>query len=131
MIITHNQLKDKARELLRKKGFKNSEIKDEYSVKLGNKRFQIVDIVGIKKDKKIAIECGGINKNLDPLRDIFDEVIVLPYVSKSGAEYHCSNCDHQWRSRVETPLQCPKCKRYFEIVPELKRPVREFHDQKE
>lgn len=24
----------------------------------------------------------------------------------------CSKCGHEWMSRVQKPLQCPKCKRY-------------------
>lgn len=24
----------------------------------------------------------------------------------------CIKCDYQWKSRVQTPRQCPRCKRY-------------------
>ncbi len=115
MLIKHIKLIEKGKDLLRKKGFKNKEIHTEYEVNLGNGRFQRIDVVGITKSNKVAIECGGVNKNIEPLKKIFDEVIIIPYVKVQGNRYHCYNCNHQWTSRVEKPQECPKCKRYFQF----------------
>jgi predicted Zn-ribbon and HTH transcriptional regulator len=27
-------------------------------------------------------------------------------------KYKCKHCSYQWLSRVEVPVQCPRCKRY-------------------
>ena len=59
---------------------------------------------------------GGGNK------PYFDEVIILPYVTKSGNIFHCVNCDHSWTSRIaKIPIACPKCKRYFKIEDEKRK----------
>jgi len=62
---------------LLKKGFKEYEIHFEYIVP---ERF-IVDCVGIKKDLRVAIECGGISgvNRIKQLKKTFDEVIHLKY----------------------------------------------------
>jgi len=27
-------------------------------------------------------------------------------------ENKCNKCDYEWKSRIENPKSCPKCKRY-------------------
>ena len=113
MIVTHNELMEQAKEILRKKGFKEDEIHTEYEMKIGDNRFQRIDVVGISKTQKIAIECGGLHKNIAPLKNLFDSVIILPYVKNVFGKFMCSNCEYEWSSRVEFPKQCPRCKRYL------------------
>ena len=35
----------------------------------------------------------------------------------------CQYCKHEWESRVEFPLACPKCKRYL--------PLKQFEEQED
>ena len=123
MKITHEQLKESGRKILLRKGFKESEIFEEYpiNVKSKNRKRYVIDIAGVKKDFKVAIECGSLSKNKNELKKLFDEVIILPYVRKTGEMFYCSNCEHSWFPRVEKPKQCPKCKRYFELEEEIKK----------
>lgn len=116
MIINHMDLIEKAIDILKEQGFKDSEIKKEYQVKLKDGTFKIVDVVGINSKERIAIECGGLTKDISVLNPFFNRVIHLPYVMGHGREYSCIGCNHQWISRVDIPKQCPKCKRYFKIT---------------
>ncbi len=54
----HLALKKKGRAILRKAGFKESEIYEEYDWK----KF-IIDVAGINENKKFFIECGTIEKD--------------------------------------------------------------------
>ncbi len=65
---------------LKKEGFKETEIFFEYKIP-----GMIVDIVGIKKDKKVAVEIGNLNggpSRLKKLSKHFDKVIHIPYIVK-------------------------------------------------
>lgn len=115
MIIKHKELVDKGRKILLEKGFKESEIMEEETIKLSDGSLKVVDIVGTNKKMKVGIECGGLTKNMEIIKKEFDEFILIPYVGRSGNKFHCSNCDHQWVSRVEIPRACPGCKRYFHL----------------
>jgi len=70
------------------KGYK---VSTEQTCKVGNLSFR-VDVVGIRNDKLIAVECGNIHKligeekgrgripeKLQLLSEIFDKVIWIPY----------------------------------------------------
>lgn len=77
----HRALKEKAKEILKKKGFSDKEIFNEYQVEFSeNVKFRHdVDVAGIKPDLKIAIEIGSTPKNrINNLKKIFDEVIHIP-----------------------------------------------------
>ena len=78
----HKDLKKLAHIILYKKGFNETEIHEEYVLDLlqSTKRCFRVDVVGISKDKKIAIELGTTNpKKLTQLELFFDKVIHIPY----------------------------------------------------
>ena len=77
---THTAFKKIAVDILKEKGFKPDEIKEEYFVEYngdGRTRYEI-DVVGINRDYKIAVECGitEYSKILN-LQKIFNEVIVV------------------------------------------------------
>jgi len=76
----HKQLKILGRTLLRNRGFDHVDIFEEHKITIGKKYF-IVDICGIKENKKsVAVECGNTNpEKLINLKLYFDEVIHLPY----------------------------------------------------
>lgn len=77
----HRTLKEKAKKILREKGFKDSEIFSEYPVKFDEEvKFRHdVDIAGIKPELKIAIEIGSTPKNrINNLKKFFDQVIHIP-----------------------------------------------------
>ena len=90
MLKEHDALKEVAIKILTNMGYTSNEIKQEYWVQpqqnhLGQNNslhgFR-VDVVGIKPDKKIAIECGNTpGEKIAALKMFFDEVIVLPYFS--------------------------------------------------
>lgn len=69
-------------DILKDKGFEPREIHEEYSLSLFNgiNRY-IIDLVGIKDNFKIAIECGsvGLSKITD-LKKYFDEIIIVDAV---------------------------------------------------
>lgn len=96
----HNRLKAKAAKTLVEKGFKQKEVKQEFTVyvpvsedekkiimkkieelekKLRPRRFR-VDVVGISSSRKVAVECGYTDsEKLEKLKEVFDEVYVLEY----------------------------------------------------
>ena len=91
MTANHTALKEVARKVLANMGYTPDEIKEEYSV--GGYDFRKsfrVDVVGLKKDKRVAIECGATpGEKIAALKMYFDEVIVLPYFTLNikKAEY--------------------------------------------
>ncbi len=86
----HEALKQIAVKILIDMGFTMEEIKEEYWVSpysLYSRRdsdlkgFR-VDVVGLKPNKKVAIECGKTpGEKIAALKMFFDQVIVLPYFS--------------------------------------------------
>ena len=77
---THYELKKKAVEILKEKyGFKDSEIRTEYPV-LYKGHHLIVDVVGVRKDFKVAVECGRAKRErIERLKMLFDEVLHIRY----------------------------------------------------
>jgi len=78
----HKDLKKLAHIILYKEGFNETEIYDEYvlDVPKSTKRNFRVDVVGLSKNKKIAVELGTTNsKKLTQLELFFDKVIHIPY----------------------------------------------------
>jgi len=78
----HLLLKQQAKKILvTEYNFKPSEIKKEYYKKSG-KFGPRVDIVGISKQNKIAIECGAMHcpSKIEKLKESFDKIIWLPYL---------------------------------------------------
>ena len=77
---THLSFKKIAVDILKEKGFKSEEIKEEYTVEYkqdGRTKYE-VDVVGINKDYKIAIECGTTEySKILNLQKIFNEVIIV------------------------------------------------------
>jgi hypothetical protein len=84
--LAHKQLKKQAKELLKKLGFSDSEIFEEYPIK-GFPRDFIIDVAGISLTKRAAVECGQLDRlkeavlrgQIGELDKPFDEVIHLPY----------------------------------------------------
>ncbi|MEM2914014.1 MAG: hypothetical protein QXH91_01240 [Candidatus Bathyarchaeia archaeon] len=69
------ELIEKAKEILRAKGFREDQIYEDFEFK--NHR---IDVVGWSKEKKIAVECGHSSRvKLEELLKFFDEVIHLPF----------------------------------------------------
>jgi len=107
----HNKLVEKAKQLLITKGFKQDEIFEEYTITGQNGTWVVVDVAGIRNDKKIAVECGSIGQNrIAKLKQYFDDVLHIPYVKRDGDKIICLFCDYIWLSRVEYPKECPRCK---------------------
>ena len=80
--LAHKDLKKLAHLILYKEGFDESEIQEEYvlDVPKSSRRNFRVDVVGLSKDKKIAVELGSTNpKKLTQLELFFDKVIHIPY----------------------------------------------------
>jgi len=77
MSISHVDLIKKAKEILKKKGFREDEIHEEF----GFKNYRI-DVVGWSNNKKIAVDCGYCDPSkCEELKKFFDEVICLPLTS--------------------------------------------------
>jgi len=75
MGISHLNLVEKAKDILRESRFKEDEIHEEFWFK--NYR---IDVVGWSTGKKIAIECGfSSSRKREELKKFFDEVLYLPY----------------------------------------------------
>ena len=84
--LTHRELKEKGKEILRDKGFREDEIKEEFKLKIGkSNRFYLVDVAGIKDgDIEIAVECGSLKaEKMAMLRELTKEVIHIPHFSKA------------------------------------------------
>ncbi len=99
MSASHMDLVEKAKEILRERGFSENEIYQEFWFK--NYR---IDVVGWSEEKKIAIECGlsGSSKRRD-LKKFFDEVLYLPYelsvpsTSRETGHHESSRLPSLWR----------------------------------
>lgn len=80
----HKYLKIIAKEYLKDLGFSDNEIFEEYVIKEGQmKKALRVDVVGIKGERRIAIECGRTPADkIAQLNLYFDEVICLPYMNE-------------------------------------------------
>ena len=95
----HSDLKIAALEWLEARGFKDIELEVTilYNSEGNHRRKFMIDVVGRRKGKKVAVECGGsLNNKLDTLLGLFHEVYVLPYGReepvkwKKGSEIcHC------------------------------------------
>lgn len=108
--VRHVFLKQLAVDLLKAMGFADSEIHEEYQVRVRGLKNFIVDVVGLKHGKSVAVEVGDCDaKKLMTLEGLFDEVIWLPYIGSrsfdrdearktylAGLEDECS----QLRTRV-------------------------------
>lgn len=76
----HKLLKQRAKQELKRKGFKSKEIFEEHWV--DDKKYRI-DVVGKNENNSIAYECGNTTADkLKNLAKIFDTVIWTPYISK-------------------------------------------------
>jgi len=67
-------------DILREKGFRPMEIFEEYQVKWaeGGRTKYVVDLAGIAKDRRVAVECGETERSkFLNLRKVFDEVLVI------------------------------------------------------
>jgi len=78
MTKSRSDLIEKAKDILRQKGYKDNEIYEDFGFR--NHR---IDMVGWKKDRKIAVICGQCDQGmLADLRNFFDEVIFLPHEAR-------------------------------------------------
>lgn len=83
--VHHEIIKEVAKDMLRKLGFEDKQIKEEYTVRPSNKKWRWrIDVVGISKEHKTAVECGKYNptKVLE-LMKIFDDVYLLDLEAKA------------------------------------------------
>jgi len=81
MFNSHSELIEKAKDILMQKGYMENEIYEDFGF-----RDHRIDIVGWKKDRKIAVACGKWDREkLADLRDFFDEVVYLPYISRTSS----------------------------------------------
>jgi hypothetical protein len=93
MTVKHTALKEVARGILKDMGFKENEIEEEYVVvggknynsnenMLAPKKYVRVDVVGINKERSVAIECGICSaEKISLLKFFFTDVILLPFFS--------------------------------------------------
>jgi len=81
-VTEHQNLKAYGKKVLLSLGFTEQEIQEEYCVKFDGMREKLlVDIVGISRCRKVAIECGNTpSEKMIKLQMYFDEVILLPYL---------------------------------------------------
>ena len=96
----HRAYKNIAIDILKEKGFDPREIHEEHDVEYTvNGRIKYtVDIVGIKDNYRVAIECGQTElSKLTNLRKIFDEVIWVN--AKLVIEFY-----DQWKSKYYTEI---------------------------
>jgi len=75
----HIVYKKVGKDILKDKGFEPREIHEEYSFLLANGiNKYIIDLVGIKDEFKIAIECGNVGlSKINYLKKYFNEVIIV------------------------------------------------------
>lgn len=96
----HIAFKKIAIDLLQVRGFSSSEIQEEYGIEFrvdGQTRY-VVDIVGVKGDYKVAVECGETpHYKLIDLRKLFNEVLIVD-VSKVVEMYE------YWRAKYHTTV---------------------------
>jgi len=78
-------LVQKAIDYLRGQGFKDEEIYTAFVIQTEFRpQPRIVDVVGIKSDYKVAIECGKTSPALlEMLQPYFDEVLHFPFAKGS------------------------------------------------
>ena len=96
----HRAYKSVAIDILKEKGFEPREIHEEHDVEYAvNGRVKYtVDIVGVKDNYRVAIECGQTElSKLTNLRKMFDEVIWVN--AKLVIELY-----DQWKSRYYTEI---------------------------
>lgn len=109
----HAKLMEKARQMLKDRGFRDKDIETDVSYPIGEGKYIIIDMVGERPNAKVAVEVGqsaGRKTRVELLKKHFDEVILLPYYIQDGNKFHCLNCDYTWFARVPKPKECPKCK---------------------
>ena len=85
----HELLKDQAKRLLERHGFSKSEIFEEYQCKEHNGGYLLIDVVGVKPEIKIGIECGQLSTSnpcnrFITLKTCVDKIIWLPYLPLYG-----------------------------------------------
>lgn len=86
---SHKLLKLQARHLLGKLWFSKSEIFEEYQCKQCNGQYILIDVVGIKPDIKIGVECGQLSASnpcdrFIAVKTCVDKIIWLPYLPLLG-----------------------------------------------
>lgn len=79
IIESHGEKIIEAIEFLHNQGFSDDEIYREFGIYTEHWN-RYIDVVGIKPEKRIAIECGTCSPgNLDLIKPYFDEVLHFPY----------------------------------------------------
>ena len=132
----HEALKEIARKILIDMGYLSTEIKEEYWVQphsaYSGENNSLhgfrVDVVGLKPDKKVAIECGKTpGEKIAALKIFFDEVIILPYFTLNIEK---TDLERLVREKNETILK--QGNRIKELEQELNQIIseRNFFDQK-
>ena len=80
--LTHAELKEVGKELLRHKGFTDILIEEEWEINVANKKKYILDIAGLNTEGKVlvGIECGKLDASkLTVLEQLIPKVIHIPY----------------------------------------------------
>ena len=107
--LKHKLLKKQATTFLKSKGFKEKEIFKEYRIEKKIGGYFLVDVVGIKFNKKIAIECGKCSGysphfwKLELLKELgfFDEIYYFPYINVfKSKEYLGRNRENKKSLRI-------------------------------
>ncbi len=97
---SHTAYKKIAVDTLKNRGFSPNEIFFEYNVdcKVNGVIKYIVDVVGIREDYKIAVECGKTEySKLLNLKKVFDEVLVINPAT-------ITKLYEQWKSKWHTDV---------------------------
>ena len=104
----HKLLKERAKLLLRRQGFSKTEIFEEYKCKEHNGGYLLVDVVGIKPEIKIGIECGQLATSnpcdrFITLKTCVDKIIWLPYLPLYGigiSQYKKLRDKEEWAKAI-------------------------------
>ena len=88
--VNHLVLKQNAKKILLKNGFKQNEIFYEYKLKITKDKYFLIDVVGINSKRKIFIECGGLSSRskIGLIKNFCNKVIHLPYLLKTITREH-------------------------------------------
>lgn len=78
--LTHDDLKEIGKQYLKEQGYKEDEIKKEYTIIFHDREYRI-DVVGLKNDRVVvAIECGSVSyEKMTVLTNTIAKVVHIPF----------------------------------------------------
>jgi len=79
--LTHDELKELGKDLLREMGYNEEEIKEEYPLKYYNNNQYRIDVVAVTDSiVQVAIECGNVSyEKMNLLNELVKKVIHIPF----------------------------------------------------